>query len=227
MSSKIAIVDYGMGNLHSVERALRHAASEADVYLASDVAALEKADRIVFPGQGAMPDCMRNLQRSGLMEAVLRAADSKPLLGVCVGEQMLMQHSEEGDVPCLGIFPGTVRKFAGAQFAVNLQEQSDTSAAQVQHEARLLKVPHMGWSRVRQAKPHALWDGIPDDSYFYFVHSYYVDPAETAISVGETVYGHNFTCAVARDNIFAVQFHPEKSAQYGLRLYRNFVNWDI
>jgi len=227
MSSKIAIVDYGMGNLHSVERALRHAASEADVYLASDVAALEKADRIVFPGQGAMPDCMRNLQRSGLMEAVLRAADSKPLLGVCVGEQMLMQHSEEGDVPCLGIFPGTVRKFAGAQFAVNLQEQSDTSAAQVQHEARLLKVPHMGWSCVRQAKPHALWDGIPDDSYFYFVHSYYVDPAETAISVGETVYGHNFTCAVARDNIFAVQFHPEKSAQYGLRLYRNFVNWDI
>jgi glutamine amidotransferase len=227
MSSKIAIVDYGMGNLHSVERALRHAASEADVYLASDVAALEKADRIVFPGQGAMPDCMRNLQRSGLMEAVLRAADSKPLLGVCVGEQMLMQHSEEGDVPCLGIFPGTVRKFAGAQFAVNLQEQSDTSAAQVQHEARLLKVPHMGWSRVRQAKPHALWDGIPDDSYFYFVHSYYVDPAETALSVGETVYGHNFTCAVARDNIFAVQFHPEKSAQYGLRLYRNFVNWDI
>ncbi len=227
MSSKIAIVDYGMGNLHSVERALRHAASEADVYLASDVAALEKADRIVFPGQGAMPDCMRNLQRSGLMEAVLRAAESKPLLGVCVGEQMLMQHSEEGDVPCLGIFPGTVRKFAGAQFAVNLQEQSDTSAAQVQHEARLLKVPHMGWSRVRQAKPHALWDGIPDDSYFYFVHSYYVDPAETAISVGETVYGHNFTCAVARDNIFAVQFHPEKSAQYGLRLYRNFVNWDI
>lgn len=227
MSSKIAIVDYGMGNLHSVERALRHAASEADVYLASDVAALEKADRIVFPGQGAMPDCMRNLQRSGLMEAVLRAADSKPLLGVCVGEQMLMQHSEEGDVPCLGIFPGTVRKFAGAQFAVNLLEQSDTSAAQVQHEARLLKVPHMGWSRVRQAKPHALWDGIPDDSYFYFVHSYYVDPAETAISVGETVYGHNFTCAVARDNIFAVQFHPEKSAQYGLRLYRNFVNWDI
>ncbi|MGH8812393.1 MAG: imidazole glycerol phosphate synthase subunit HisH, partial [Advenella sp.] len=179
MSSKIAIVDYGMGNLHSVERALRHAASEADVYLASDVAALEKADRIVFPGQGAMPDCMRNLQRSGLMEAVLRAADSKPLLGVCVGEQMLMQHSEEGDVPCLGIFPGTVRKFAGAQFAVNLQEQSDTSAAQVQHEARLLKVPHMGWSRVRQAKPHELWDGIPDDSYFYFVHSYYVDPAET------------------------------------------------
>ncbi|HBP30683.1 MAG: imidazole glycerol phosphate synthase subunit HisH [Advenella sp.] len=227
MSSKIAIVDYGMGNLHSVERALRHAASEADVYLASDVAALEKADRIVFPGQGAMPDCMRNLQRSGLMEAVQRAADSKPLLGVCVGEQMLMQHSEEGDVPCLGIFPGTVRKFAGPQFAVNLQEQSDTSAALVQHEARLLKVPHMGWSRVKQAKPHALWEGIPDDSYFYFVHSYYVDPAETAISVGETVYGHHFTCAVARDNIFAVQFHPEKSAQLGLRLYRNFVNWDI
>jgi len=227
MSNKIAIVDYGMGNLHSVERALRHAASEADVYLASDVAALEKADRIVFPGQGAMPDCMRNLQRSGLMDAVLRAADSKPLLGVCVGEQMLMQHSEEGDVPCLGIFPGTVRKFAGPQFAVNLQEQSDTSATLVQHEARLLKVPHMGWSRVKQAKPHALWDGIPDDSYFYFVHSYYVDPAETAISVGETVYGHNFTCAVARDNIFAVQFHPEKSAEYGLRLYRNFVNWRI
>ncbi len=227
MSSKIAIVDYGMGNLHSVERALRHAASEADVYLASDVAALEKADRIVFPGQGAMPDCMRNLQRSGLMQAVLRAAESKPLLGVCVGEQMLMQHSEEGDVPCLGIFPGMVRKFAGPQFAVNLQEQSDTSAAHVQHEARPLKVPHMGWSRVKQAKPHALWDGIPDDSFFYFVHSYYVDPADTAISVGETVYGHNFTCAVARDNIFAVQFHPEKSAQLGLRLYRNFVNWDI
>ena len=227
MSSKIAIVDYGMGNLHSVERALRHAAGEAEVYLASDVAAIEKADRIVFPGQGAMPDCMRNLQRSGLLEAVLRAADSKPLLGVCVGEQMLMQHSEEGDVPCLGIFPGTVRKFAGPQFAVNLQEQSDTAAAVVQHEARPLKVPHMGWSRVRQARSHALWEGIPDDAYFYFVHSYYVEPTDATLSVGETLYGVNFTCAVARENIFAVQFHPEKSAEIGLRLYRNFVNWNI
>ncbi len=135
MSSKIAIVDYGMGNLHSVARALRHVASDADVYLASDVAALDKADRVVFPGQGAMPDCMRNLRRSGLMQAVIRAAHSKPLMGVCVGEQMLMQHSQEGDVPCLGIFPGTVRKFSGPQFAVNLQAQPDTSAMHVQHEA--------------------------------------------------------------------------------------------
>lgn len=227
MSSKIAIVDYGMGNLHSVARALRHAAPEAEVYLASDVPALEKADRIVFPGQGAMPDCMRNLERSGLKDAVIRAAGSKPLLGVCVGEQMLMQHSEEGDVPCLGIFQGVVRKFEGPQFAVNLQEQTDTSATVVQHEARPLKVPHMGWSRVQQASPHPVWDGIPDNTYFYFVHSYYVDPSDDGISVGKTMYGLNFTCAVARDNIFAVQFHPEKSAEYGLRLYRNFVNWDI
>ncbi len=227
MSSKIAIVDYGMGNLHSVARALRHAAPQADVYLASDVAALEKADRIVFPGQGAMPDCMRNLERSGLKDAVIRAAGSKPLLGVCVGEQMLMQHSEEGDVPCLGIFPGKVRKFEGPAFAVNLQEQAETSTAVVQHDAQPLKVPHMGWSRVQQVASHPVWEGIPDNTYFYFVHSYYVEPADDALSAGKTLYGVNFTCAVARDNIFAVQFHPEKSADYGLRLYRNFVHWDI
>ena len=227
MSGRIAIVDYGMGNLHSVERALRHAAPEAEVYLASDVSALRRADRIVFPGQGAMPDCMRNLARSGLMDAVTQAAASKPLLGVCVGEQMLFERSEEGDVPCLGLFPGAVRRFAGSQYAVNMQEQADTAANAVQHEARLLKVPHMGWSRVHQARSHPVWEGIPDQAYFYFVHSYYVDPADASLTVGQTQYGKDFTCAVARDNIFAVQFHPEKSADYGLRLYRNFVNWDI
>ncbi|MVW72656.1 imidazole glycerol phosphate synthase subunit HisH [Bordetella sp. 02P26C-1] len=212
----IAIVDYGMGNFHSVARALRFAAPDADIRVCNRAAEIDAADRVVFPGQGAMADCMRTLNESGLREAVLRAAAAKPLLGVCVGEQMLFETSEEGNTSCLALFPGTVRRFAGEQFA-----DGTVPADGVER----LKVPHMGWNAVRQTRAHALWDGIPDGTHFYFVHSYYAAPADPSLTIGETDYGVTFTCAVARDNIFAVQFHPEKSATHGLRLYRNFVDW--
>lgn len=213
----IAIVDYGMGNFYSVARALRAAAPEADVKICHTAQAIDDASRVVFPGQGAMPDCMRTLNESGLRDAVTRAARVKPLLGVCVGEQMLFTQSEEGPTPCLDIFPGQVKRFAGAPYA---SPALCTSA----HD-ELLKVPHMGWSRVQQTKAHPLWDGIPDNSHFYFVHSYYAEPDNQALIAGQTHYGVSFTCAIAQANIFAVQFHPEKSAAYGLRLYRNFVHW--
>jgi glutamine amidotransferase len=213
----IAIVDYGMGNFHSVDRALRAAAPHADIKLCRSAHDIDQASRVVFPGQGAMPDCMRTLNDSGLRDAIIRAAQTKPLLGVCVGEQMLFSHSEEGSTPCLDIFPGQVRRFAGPDFA---------SAAGTQHGRELLKVPHMGWNRVRQVKTHPLWAGIPDQAYFYFVHSYYAVPEDSGLTVGETHYGGGFTCAVAAANIFAIQFHPEKSADHGLRLYRNFVDWN-
>lgn len=213
----IAIVDYGMGNFHSVARALQAAAPDANIKICREAHDIDQASRVVFPGQGAMRDCMRTLNESGLREAVERAARSKPLLGVCVGEQMLFERSEEGDTPCLGLLPGTVRRFSGPQFAGN---------AQADHENELLKVPHMGWNRVEQTRSHSLWDGIPDHTHFYFVHSYYVEPADPALTVGESHYGLRFTCAIATANIFAVQFHPEKSAAHGLRLYRNFVDWN-
>lgn len=213
----IAIVDYGMGNFHSVARALQAAAPAADIKICNTPQDIDQASRVVFPGQGAMPDCMRTLDASGLRDAVLRAARSKPLLGVCVGEQMLFSESEEGHVPCLDIFPGKVRRFAGPQYA----------GAQGQPQGpELLKVPHMGWNPVQQVKSHALWDGIPDLTHFYFVHSYYAVPDDPALTVGVSHYGTSFTCAIAAANIFAVQFHPEKSASHGLRLYRNFVDWN-
>jgi glutamine amidotransferase len=213
----IAIVDYGMGNFHSVARALSAAAPGADIAICREARDIDRASRVVFPGQGAMPDCMKTLNESGLRDAVMRAARSRPLLGVCVGEQMLFSLSDEGDTPCLDIFPGRVRRFAGPGYA-------GPEAPADGHEP--LKVPHMGWNRVRQARPHPLWNGIPDDTYFYFVHSYYAVPAEPAITVGETHYGVCFTSAVAEANIFAVQFHPEKSAEHGLQLYRNFIGWN-
>ncbi len=213
----IAIVDYGMGNFHSVARALRAAAPDADVRVCSQAHEIQNASRVVFPGQGAMPDCIRTLDESGLREAVLEAARNKPLLGVCVGEQMLFSRSEEGDTPCLDIFPGLVKRFSGPQYA---------SPGHPEHDEELLKVPHMGWNRVQQTKPHPLWEGIADNTHFYFVHSYYAQPADAALTAGTTHYGVSFTCAVAAGNIFAVQFHPEKSADAGLRLYRNFVDWN-
>ena len=206
-----------MGNFHSVARALQAAAPDADVKICRTAHEIENASRVVFPGQGAMPDCIRTLNESGLRDAVVAAARTKPLLGVCVGEQMLFSQSEEGNTPCLNIFPGQVKRFAGPQYS---------SAANPDHEHELLKVPHMGWNRVEQVKAHPLWDGIPDHTHFYFVHSYYVQPSDPALTVGETHYGVRFTCAIAADNIFAVQFHPEKSADAGLRLYRNFVDWN-
>ncbi|MFC3340572.1 imidazole glycerol phosphate synthase subunit HisH [Paracandidimonas soli] len=211
----IAIVNYGMGNFHSVARALRAAAPDADILIASRPEEVERASRVVFPGQGAMRDCMATLRASGLRDAVLHAARNKPLLGVCVGEQMLFSHSEEGDTPGLGIFPGNVVRFAGPAFS----RPGADGAPQ-------LKIPHMGWNRVRQTQAHPLWQGIPDQAFFYFVHSYYVAPSLSSLIVGQSDYGVSFTCAVAQANIFAVQFHPEKSGDTGLRLYRNFVGWN-
>lgn len=201
----IAVVDYGMGNLRSVAKALEHVSPKSRVTITSDAAVIRQADRVVFPGQGAMPECMRYLAASGLTEAVLQAAASKPLFGVCVGEQMLFESSEEGDTPGLGVLKGRVVRF-------------DLPSAR-------LKVPHMGWNRVHQCNSHPLWRGIDQDDYFYFVHSYHVVPADTKIETGRTRYGAGFTSAIAQDNIFATQFHPEKSASSGLRLYENFIHW--
>lgn len=209
--NKIVVVDYGMGNLRSVAQALRQVAPEADVRISGEVSDIRSADRIVLPGQGAIPDCMRSLQESGLKEAVLEAAANKPLFGVCVGEQLMLDWSEEGDTPGLGLFPGKVIKF---RFEDRLQEDGSR-----------FKVPQMGWNRVHQSLSHPLWNGIADDSYFYFVHSYYAVPTDRAHIVGETPYGAPFCSAIARDNIFATQFHPEKSASAGLQLYKNFVHW--
>jgi len=213
----IAIVDYGMGNLHSVARALRAAAPDATVLIARQPEEIAQAARIVLPGQGAMPDCMRTLTDSGLRDAVLHAAAHKPMLGICVGEQMLFSRSEEGDTAGLDLFPGHVARFAGPGFA-GYTAPCDAGTP--------LKVPHMGWNQVHQTRAHPLWQGIPDRAFFYFVHSYYVIPATPTLTIGESDYGLRFTCAVTQANIFAVQFHPEKSADAGLQLYRNFVHWN-
>jgi glutamine amidotransferase len=201
----IAVVDYGMGNIRSVSKALEHVAPRDDVRVTADPAAIRAADRVVVPGQGAMPDCMRQLAASGAREAVVEAAARKPFLGICIGLQMLFEHGEEGDTAGLGLLPGRVPRFPAL----------DSS----------LKIPHMGWNEVQQARPHALWDGIPDRSRFYFVHSYYPEPADRSMAAATCAYGISFTCAVARDNIFAVQFHPEKSQNSGLQLLSNFVQW--
>ncbi|PSB91581.1 imidazole glycerol phosphate synthase subunit HisH [Candidatus Pandoraea novymonadis] len=210
--TKIAIVDYGMGNLHSVCQALRFAAPEAQIRLTRNANEIRVADRVVLPGQGAMHDCMESLDALDLRQAVLHAAATKPLFAVCVGEQMLFEISEESNVPALGIMPGRV-----VRFRLDGQRQDDGSR---------FKVPQMGWNRVRQTLNHPIWFGIPDNSYFYFVHSYYVVPVDPTLTAGETKYGVDFTCAVARDNIFATQFHPEKSSVHGLALYRNFLRWN-
>ncbi len=209
---KIAIVDYGMGNLRSVAQALKQAAPEVDVAIVDQPEAIRAADRVVLPGQGAMPDCMRCLGESGLQEAVIEASRTKPLMGVCVGEQMLFDWSAEGDTKGLGLLPGKVLRFE--------------LEGKLQDDGSRFKVPQMGWNRVYQKRAHPLWDGVPDGSFFYFVHSYYVVPADETHIAGETDYGGRFTSAVARDNLFATQFHPEKSAAAGLRVYRNFVDWN-
>lgn len=204
---KVVVVDYGMGNLRSVAKALEHVRPDATVTISSDAQAVRAADRVVFPGQGAMPDCMKALQQSGLGEAVREACANKPFLGLCVGMQMLFQHSEEGDTPGLGVFRGTVRRF---DFGANPER---------------LKVPHMGWNEVAQTRSHPVWAGISDDARFYHVHSYYCVPEAAALTCGETHYGLGFTSAVASDNIFAAQFHPEKSSHAGLTLFSNFLQW--
>jgi glutamine amidotransferase len=210
----VAVVDYGMGNLRSVSQAVLHAAqgSGFDAVITSRAEDVRAADRVVLPGQGAMPDCMRELRDSGLQEAVLEAATAKPLFGVCVGMQMLLERSEEGPSQGLGLFPGDVVRFQ--------------LAGRRQPDGSRFKVPQMGWNRVRQAQPHPMWDGIEDGAWFYFVHSFHARPSDARHSAGEADYGGSFTAVLARDNIFATQFHPEKSADAGLALYRNFLRWN-
>lgn len=200
---QIAVVDYGMGNVRSVAKAIERVAPAATVRVTADPAEIRGADRVVVPGQGAMPDCMRQLAASGAKEAVIFAAAQKPFLGICIGLQMLFEHGEEGDTPGLGILKGDVPRFRLEGF----------------------KIPHMGWNEVMPERPHALWEGIAPRSRFYFVHSYYPRPAEAGVVAARCDYGGSFTCAVARDNIVAVQFHPEKSQSSGLRLLANFVQW--
>jgi imidazole glycerol-phosphate synthase subunit HisH len=210
----IAVVDYGMGNLRSVWQALVQVAggrAGCEVVVTADPDVLARAERVVFPGQGAMPDCMRELDARGLREAVVAATRTKPFLGICIGLQMLFEHSEEGDVEGLGVFAGEVRRFPAQRMFTAGGEK--------------LKVPHMGWNEVLHTRSHPLFNGIADASRFYFVHSYYVDPVDRGCISGTANYGIPFTAAVAQDNIFAIQCHPEKSAQTGLLLLSNFIDW--
>ena len=208
----IAVVDYGMGNLRSVSKAVEHVAPGLRVVVTEDPHDIDAAQRVVFPGQGAMPDCMRELDARGLREAVLDAARTKPFLGICIGLQMLFERSEEGNVAGLGLLTGRVVRFPADKM--------------VAHDGAKLKVPHMGWNEVHQTLEHPLWAGITSGSRFYFVHSYYPVPGNRDLIAGYSIYPFPFTCAVARGNLFAVQFHPEKSQAAGLRLLANFVHWD-
>jgi glutamine amidotransferase len=212
--SSVAVIDYGMGNLRSVSKALEHMAPAGTRVRVTHVEQeILSADRVVFPGVGAARDCMEEIRSRGLEDVVREAAAGKPFLGICMGMQVLLEHSEEnGGTPCLGVLPGAVRYFG--------ERLSDPRSGE------RLKIPHMGWNQVRQTRPHPLWNGIAQDTRFYFVHSYYVDPADAALSAASTDYGLRFTAAVARDNLFAVQFHPEKSQQAGLQLLANFLAWD-
>jgi glutamine amidotransferase len=212
MTNKIVVVD-GLGNLRSVAQALRAADPDAEVIVSNLAADIDAADRVVLPGQGAMRDCMNSLRESGAEEAVLRAMKTRPVMGVCVGEQMLFDASEENEgTPGLGLLPGKV-----VRFQLEGKLQADGSR---------FKVPQMGWNRVRQVRAHPLWEGVEDGAYFYFVHSYYAQPDNADDTIGEADFGGAYCCAVARENIVATQFHPEKSAAAGLRLYRNFIHWN-
>jgi len=208
--NRIAVLDYGMGNLRSVAKALEHVAPEAEVTVVADAAGLARASRVVFPGQGAMPDCMRELETRGLRSALIEASASKPFLGLCVGLQALFEFSEEGSVAGLGLLPGRVERFDPPR----------------DDEGRRLKVPHMGWNQVEQTRAHPIWEGIEDGTRFYFVHSYFVHESDPSLCAGATRYPDRFTSAVARENLFAVQFHPEKSQDAGLALLRNFAHWN-
>ena len=207
----IAIVDYGMGNLRSVSKAFEFVAPAASVIVTSDSNEVRKATRVVFPGQGAMPNCMKEMDARGLRDAVVEAAANKPFLGICIGLQMLFEESEEGEVKGLGILPGKVKRFS--------------SVPMIDAEGQKLKVPHMGWNQVYQSNNHPIWEGIAKDERFYFVHSYFVETADQKPVAAQSIYSFPFTCAVAKDNIFAVQFHPEKSDAAGLRLLSNFAQW--
>ena len=213
MSSIVAVVDYGMGNLRSVSKALEHVvADNQTVIVSSDADEIASAERIVFPGQGAARDCMQQLKDLKLDEVVLQAASEKPFLGICMGMQVLMTHSEENQgIACMNLYTGDVRAFS-----------DDKLRSQMQH----LKVPHMGWNTVAHKQLHPLWRDIPDNNRFYFVHSYYVDPDDKTLTAGTTDYGIDFVSVIARENVFAAQFHPEKSAHDGLQLLKNFCHWN-
>ncbi|MBI3479794.1 MAG: imidazole glycerol phosphate synthase subunit HisH [Nitrosomonadales bacterium] len=206
----VAVIDYGMGNLRSVEQALRKVAPDAEIKVTDDADTIAHAGRVVFPGQGAMPDCMRELDARGLRDVVLSAAGNKPFLGICIGLQMLFERSAEGGVAGLGILHGKVERFAS-----NMHDA----------QGNKLKVPHMGWNQVHHVQ-HPLWEGIEQDARFYFVHSYYVQPQDASLVQATSKYPQSFVCAVAKNNLFAVQFHPEKSHTAGLKLLQNFVQWN-
>jgi len=213
LSSNVAVIDYGMGNLHSVESALLHAGAD-QVVVTRDAAAIDAADRVVFPGVGAIRDCIAEIKRQRCDELLMTAfrEQSKPVLAICVGMQALLDDSEENEgTACLGLLKGSVRHFG----------------APLHDEAgRRLKVPHMGWNRVDQVNAHPLWEGIDDGSRFYFVHSYYVHAQDRSSVAGSVTYGRQADAALVVDNLFAVQFHPEKSHRAGLQLLRNFLDWD-
>lgn len=210
--SSVAVIDYGMGNLHSIAKALQHAAPDVDVVCVSDAESILRADRVVFPGVGAIRDCMQALNQSGLSAVIQEVVKSKPLLGICLGMQALLTDSEENNgTRCLDVFAGHV-----VRFPESLSDSNGNS----------LKIPHMGWNRVHQLQRHPLWENIPQDSRFYFVHSYYAQPDDAAIMAATTQYPDAFPCALAQDNVFAVQFHPEKSQAVGLQLLNNFLHWD-
>ncbi|NOZ37260.1 MAG: imidazole glycerol phosphate synthase subunit HisH [Gammaproteobacteria bacterium] len=211
--NRVAVIDYGMGNLHSVAKALEHVSDQAEVIVTAEAEKILQADRVVLPGVGAIRDCMAEIQRLNLDQVVREVADSgRPLLGVCVGMQAMLDFSEEnGGTDCLGLFPGRVEYFG-----------DDLHDAQTGEK---LKIPHMGWNQVHQEAAHPLWEGIAQDARFYFVHSYFVHPAEESLISATTEYGSRFSVALAKDNVFAVQFHPEKSQHDGLQLYKNFLNW--
>jgi glutamine amidotransferase len=209
--TRIAVLDYGMGNLHSAAKALEHVAPHADVIVTSDTADIAEADRIVFPGVGAIRDCMAEIHRLGFDAAVKKAITEKPVLGICVGMQALMERSDENNgVPCMGVLPGQVRYFG--------KHLTDA-------DGEKLKVPHMGWNQVTQTMDHPLWHGIEQNTRFYFVHSYHVQTEDESLIAGSCDYGVQFSAALTRGNLFAVQFHPEKSHTAGLKLLENFVSW--
>jgi len=204
----IAIIDYGIGNLRSVHNAVSFISPQTKSIVTSDPDVVAKADKVIFPGQGAMPDCVLQLDKRGLKESVIEAAKQKPFLGICLGLQMLFETSEEGNVSGFGLLPGTVKRFQ-----LNKNER--------------IKIPHMGWNKVLLSNPHPMWNKIDSDSRFYFVHSFYAEVKDKSLVMATSSHGEKFTCAIAKDNIFAVQFHPEKSSELGLQLLNNFISWNI
>ncbi|MGR9105612.1 MAG: imidazole glycerol phosphate synthase subunit HisH [Gammaproteobacteria bacterium] len=209
--SSVAVIDYGMGNLHSIAKALQFVAPESEILVSSDPQTIQRADRVVFPGVGAIRDCMAQLAERRLIEVIEGVSKTKPFLGICLGLQALLESSQEsGEIACLGLFRGAVVRFENSP----------------QRDGSVLKIPHMGWNTVTQTRDHPLWSGIPRNTRFYFVHSYYAEPADPACIAATADYPKPFACALARDNLFAVQFHPEKSQAMGLQLLKNFMTWD-